>query len=296
MSSTKASTAMSSLSKETLELIASWAEILTVVLALASAFCGIVLVIASKPLKKIEARENEVLQGKVTDAQIGLGVQQERAAKAEKELKEVDAKTEGFRLAIATANERAAKTQASLALAEQHSSEANAKAEGFRRDIAQANERAAEANRIAEQERLARLQIEARLADRTLSPVHEQRIETAFAPLQGKTVDVAILGDTMEIAQFSTVIITAMRKAGVLLILSHPIGGPSVRGVLVGVKSDAPVEFKKTADEFIAILKQSGNGAGSWDFDQLVSGGAATVSQDQGATAGSPLRIFIGSK
>jgi prephenate dehydrogenase len=211
-------------------------------------------------------------------------------------LKEVDSKTEGFRLAIATANERAAKAQESLALAEQHSSEANAKAEGFRRDIAQANERAAEANRIAEQERLARLQIEARLADRIISPVQEQKMEAAFAPLKGKTVDVAILGDTMEITQFSTKIITAMRKAGVLLIVSHPIGGPSARGVLAGVKSDAPAEFKKTADEFIAILQQTGNGAGLWDFDQLVSGGAAMVSQDQGATAGSPLRIFIGSK
>jgi len=63
----------------------------------------------------------------------------------------------------------------------------------------------------------------------------------------------------------------------------------------VGVKSDAPAEFKKTADEFIAILQQT-SGAGLWDFDQLVSGGAAMVSQDQGAIAGSPLRIFIGSK
>lgn len=70
---------MSSLSKETLGLIADWAEILTVVLALASAFCGIVLVIANKPLRKIEARDNEALRGTVAESQRLLLVQQERA-------------------------------------------------------------------------------------------------------------------------------------------------------------------------------------------------------------------------
>jgi hypothetical protein len=80
-SSAKAKPAMSSLSKETLELIADWAEILTVVLALASAFCGIVLVIANKPLRKIEAHENLVLQREVAKAQAD-------AAKARRELLE----------------------------------------------------------------------------------------------------------------------------------------------------------------------------------------------------------------
>jgi len=80
-SNTKARIAMSSLSKETLELIADWAEVLTVVLALASAFCGIVLVIANKPLRKIEARENLTLQGDVAKAQAD-------AAKAQRELLE----------------------------------------------------------------------------------------------------------------------------------------------------------------------------------------------------------------
>ncbi len=233
----------------------------------------------------------------ITGAKTELGKQQERAAIAEKALKEVDSKTEGFRLAIAKANERAAKAQESLALAEQHSAEANAKAEGFRLDIAQANARAAEANRIAEQERLARLQLEARLADRILLPTQEQNLEKAFTGLKGKTVDVAILGDTMEIAQFSGKIIDCMRRSGVLMNISRPLGGASARGVLVGVKADAPLEFRQSADAFIAILQQTvDGGVGHWDFEKLASDGAAVVSNDKGAEPNSPLRIWIGSK
>jgi hypothetical protein len=197
----------------------------------------------------------------------------------------------------ADANERATKAQGSLAVAEQHSAEANAKAEGFRLDIAQANARAAEANRIAEQERLARLQLEARLADRILLPIQEQNLERTFAKLRGKTVDVTTLGDTMEIAQFSGKIIDCLRRSGVLLNISRPLGGASARGVLVGVKADAPPEFKQSADAFIAILRQTvGEGVGHWDFEKLVSGGPVTFSSDKGAEPNSPLRIWIGSK
>jgi hypothetical protein len=181
-------------------------------------------------------------------------------------------------------------------LAEQHSAEANAKAEGFRLDIAQANARAAEANRIAEQERLARLQLEARFADRVILPAQEQSLEAAFARIKGKTVDVAVLGDTPEIAQFSDKIMACMRKAGVLITFSRPLGGPAARGVLVGVKADAPPEFKQTAELFISILQQTvGGGVGHWDFDKLVSG-ASVGGADPGAEPNSPLRIWIGSK
>ena len=88
----------------------------------------------------------------LTGAKTELGKQQERAAIAEKELKGVDMKTEGFRLAIAQANERASKAQENLADANKRAAEADAKAESFRLDIARANE-------TAERERLARLQL-----------------------------------------------------------------------------------------------------------------------------------------
>jgi len=71
------------------------------------------------------------------------------------------------------ADNRRADADAHIAEAQRGAAEANTKAEGFRLDIARANERAASANETAERERLARLQLEARLADRMLTPAQQ---------------------------------------------------------------------------------------------------------------------------
>ena len=66
-------------------------------------------------------------------------------------------------------------------------------AEGFSLDIARANERSSEANRIAEQERLARLKIEERLAPRRINADQRARLVTGLKPLSGKTVSLFIM-------------------------------------------------------------------------------------------------------
>jgi hypothetical protein len=143
-------------------------EIGGVILLFLTFIFGAGVVFTSGRINKVQSQQLRQFDKDLTDAKTELGAQQERAAIAERELKDVDIKTEGFRLAIAQANERAAKAQESLALAEQHSAEANAKAEGFRLDIATANKHAAEASRIAEEERLKRVQIEERMKPRSL--------------------------------------------------------------------------------------------------------------------------------
>ena len=210
----------------------------------------------------------------------------ERAAQTEKEAAERNehaAKTEQL------AQEERARAAKALEAAEV----ARKEAEGFQLQIAQANEKAANANRIAEQERLERLQLEARLADRILLPAQEQSLRAAFARLKGKTVDVSVFGDTVEIASFSEKIMACMRYAGVLIYLRYPIG--TVQGVFVGAKADGPQEFKDVAVDFIAILKPSlGDGVRPADFDQLIFRGGR-LSQTT-ADPNSPLRIFIGAK
>jgi hypothetical protein len=211
------------------------------------------------------------------------------------------------------AGRQSAETSERAAKIERHAAEENARAakalesaekarksaESFKLEIAQANERAAKANSIAEQERLERLQLEARLADRILSPAQEQGLKTAFARLKGKTVDITVVGDSLEIANFSNKIMACMREAGMLLNVRHPLGGAAARGVLIGVKPDAPPEFKQAGEEVVAILRQSvGNGASLWNFDELVSKSIATGANDAGAApvGQSPFRIIFGSK
>ena len=70
------------------------------------------------------------------------------------------------------------------------------------RDVAEANARAAEANQKAEQERLARVQLEARLADRTLSVDQMERIRSRIAHLAGQNATV-VFSDNFEASAFA---------------------------------------------------------------------------------------------
>jgi hypothetical protein len=287
------------MSVETLELWKNLFEIVGVVLLLLTFVAGAGVLWFSRKLNDRQAAQLRNFDKDLTDAKTKLGEQQERAAAAETALKGVDAKTESFRLAIAKANERATKAQESLALAEQHAAEANAKAEGFRLDIARANERAASANETAEREKLARLQLEARLADRVLTADQQRRITSAF---KGQSVELVVFGETPETSIFGISVADSIGKAedvGIDIIQSNG-SGMAVRGIFVGVRSNADASVKQAADLFIQILHETiGGGVVSWDFDKLIRPSGFIRSVHVGKSTkpdDAPLRIFIGSK
>jgi hypothetical protein len=64
---------MSGLSRETLDLISPWAEILTAAFGTLAATGAVIYLLANKPLKKkIEAFDNQVPKRRVADAQKAL--------------------------------------------------------------------------------------------------------------------------------------------------------------------------------------------------------------------------------
>jgi hypothetical protein len=235
-------------------------------------------------------------------------------AKAQKDAFDASVRAGRAETGAGEANERAAKAQSSLALAEQHSAEANAKAEGFRADIATANasaaqaeaqvadahRAAAEANRIAESERLARLQLEARLADRIITPDQQARLTQAFSPLRGQTVDVVMTGDSPEISRIANAIIGCLQRAGIPFNFFHPLsGGGGAQGVVIGVRADAPEIDKQAGKQLVAILSETlGGGVGSADFDKVMVSGTGTMGGTPGATpvGTSALRLQIAPK
>lgn len=73
-----------------------------------------------------------------------------------------------------------------IAAANSAAAEANERAKRYESDIASANSRAAEAMRIAEQERLARVKIEEKLAWRDLSPEQEKSLSSKMQPFTGQ--------------------------------------------------------------------------------------------------------------
>jgi hypothetical protein len=254
----------------------------------------------------VNNRISAIKSGELADFQLRFEGEQQKTAHAQQEAAEAKALAGGFERDIATANrgaaeanERATKAQASLALAEQHSAEANAKAEGFRLDIAQANARAASANETAERERLARLQLEARLADRVITPDQKQRITEAFASMGGQTVDVVIVGDTPEVSRTADAILGCLQSAGVLMNFFHPFGGGGAQGVVVGIRADAPEGDKQAGAQLVSILRETlGGGVGSADSEKIVVSGTGTMGSTPGAgpVGKSPLRLQIAPK
>jgi len=143
------------LSKGFLEWVVSWAEPITYTAAFVAGAAGLAYLLASRPLNRILADEKRVADSALTKFQ-----NESKAATASADARAAEAMAEAAKAAEGTA-----KAGADAAAANERAATATALAESFRLDIARANERAAAANETAEKERLARLQLEARLAD-----------------------------------------------------------------------------------------------------------------------------------
>ena len=208
-----------------------WALLITALAAAA--------IVVSQRLAFVRAKQLVDVPDKMTRIkEADASLERERVAKeladAVARAKEADARIAEAERGSAEANERATEAQESLSLAEQHSAEANAKAEGFRLDIAKANERAAAANEIAQREAVARLQLEARLADRTLTPEWQSRLRAMAASFPNTRIDIFLWGGTLEIARIAGAINKALADGGWTVRQWQVTGGGAVRGILVG--------------------------------------------------------------
>jgi hypothetical protein len=105
---------MSGLSRETLELIASWAEMLTAAFGILAATAAVVYLLANKPINKLEAHDREVLHGTVVEAQGALLVQKERADIAAGKLAGLEQDVANAKTEMAKEQTRAATAERSL--------------------------------------------------------------------------------------------------------------------------------------------------------------------------------------
>jgi hypothetical protein len=105
------------------------------------------------------------------------------------------------------------------------------------KDTADANARAAEANQKAEEERLARVKLEERIAARTLSPEQQSRISAKLKVFKLERADISWYPDSFEATIFASQIEAALKAAG-WLADGRPNdalvnGMPIVSGVLI---------------------------------------------------------------
>jgi hypothetical protein len=126
--------------------------------------------------------------------------------------------------------ERTATAESQAATANAGVAAANERAATLEVEASRLNASAAEAMHLAEQERLARVELEERIAPRRLSADQRWAVAKACEPLRGQTVALISYGMDLESRLLTIQVKEALEAAGI-----------KVRWVAVGIISDAPV-------------------------------------------------------
>lgn len=175
---------------------------------------------------------------------------------------------------------------------------------GFESQIAAANARAAEANQKAEAERLARVQIEQRLAPRGLTAAQTGEIAAAFRTFARGgtwTVLVMALSDTPEVGAFARQITAAIRRSRMKVGVATAIGAGVFTGVGV-LPREGVVAARTAAEELVRVLRAAGVSAevhrpfnsGDDGLPNFVSPEAGPDHLDD--PTDTVMRIFVGAK
>lgn len=163
-------------------------------------------------------------------------------------------------------------------------------------------------HRIVEAERSARIQLEAQVAPRTLSPDQQRAIVDALRKYAGETVNVASYGLDPEGARIALQLITTLQSAGFHVTTDHAFEVVS-GGFYEGIHLRGPkTEFLSSLDDALSNvgrLKTYVNGP-TLRTGAAMSGGAAitgnaAISGSGGVTAtpapqSGPVSIFVGVK
>jgi hypothetical protein len=211
-----------------------------------------------------------------------------QAADAYKQAEIARKEADSFELDIAKAKKGAADALERAAKAEENLGEA-------RKDAATANERAANSNKIAEDERLARLQLEAKLAPRSLTPAQQKDLAERLKPFSGTRLDIFIYGETSEMLSIGLTIASVANAAG----WSVRTWGVSVEmvvtGTVVGTTSEVDKRIETAANALVLALNHNGiNSSPGKVFDLPLPGRLTGPPWDSSKAA--PMRMLIGSK
>jgi hypothetical protein len=163
--------------------------------------------------------------------------------------------------------------------------------------VAELQKLTAEANLKAEEDRLARMKIEERLAPRSITP--DQLVSMSAAVSKFAPVPIAIweAGETEEIGTVSRSVLAALQLAHWSPNLWTWTGIGPILGLIIVVKPNSAAPVIEAADALVAAL----NGVGlqcnrePWagDWDQF--GGMLNGLQTPGPTS-APIRLIIGAK
>jgi hypothetical protein len=165
--------------------------------------------------------------------------------------------------------------------------------------VAELQKLTAEANQKAEEERLARVKIEARLAPRSVSPEQFAAIVSALAPFPATPISIWQAGETPEIGSVARTVLAATQAARWDANLWTWTGVGSFLGLIVATKPGATSEITAAAEALTTALNAAGLRCVKQDWPTGSPwesvGGMHNGPQNPGPTQ-APIRIVIGAK
>ena len=233
---------------------------------------------------------------RVADKQVAELNKQAEEARLEAEQARKEAST--FGREIANANARAADANKKAASAESHLAETQKRAAKAEDQAALAQAEAAKFNETAEREKLARIQLEAKLLPRSLTPQQFKDLVTKLKPYSGERVDLLVYGETAEIVNITNVIGSAARSAGWRVKAWSTISpGAAVTGILVSRRAEAPsIPVDRATDALVSALRSEGLACTRFAPFTGTAIPAAIMGPPWDIKDIAPLRIMVGAK
>jgi hypothetical protein len=184
--------------------------------------------------------------------------------------------------------------------AEGYATKANEKVDSFRLQIAQANERAAKAEKATEDERLARVKIEEKLAPRHLTLEQQQVIARQLRRSPSQQVSIWSYGEDLEIKGFTEDIVnifTPTEGSGWVLVgrfTGKDPHGRTIAGVLIETRKGADERTLAAARLLVSALRNERVVVSGPD-ERNDNGGSFIGIVGSGAIS-APITITIGKK
>jgi hypothetical protein len=165
------------------------------------------------------------------------------------------------------------------------------------KQIAELHRATAEANQKAEEERLARMKIEERLAPRSITVQQVQKVAEAISEFSGTDVAVMVAGETQEIGSVAQAVVAMLRVAGWKSDSWIWTGVGPFSGINVATKPAASQAEEGAPEALVKALIDVGLAAASmtWPPDNWDSFGGLLNGPPQWDKA-APIRIVIGAK
>jgi hypothetical protein len=163
--------------------------------------------------------------------------------------------------------------------------------------VAELQKLTAEANQRAEEERLARIKIEERLAPRSIAPERFVNLVAALSRFRGTSIAVWQVGEAAEIGNVSQSAFLALRVASWDVNFWVWVGVGPVAGIIISVQPGADVKLIEAADALATALTAAGLSCSreQWPAEWGQVGGMHNGPLAP-TPASVPLRLIIGAK